>query len=299
MKMIGRSKGTTTFLVTLLVATIVLVALCGFAFNYLLAIRSRSLYAADTTALDLATKINIADRVGGVNLLEEASREIVFVSRQNCDRCDDWNMPQLNMVCNQLLENARKGHALIEPERQNQILSICKDAQTTASTYNKERSSKSNFSFFGLSCFEPEILRVELGRVFAVDSSIRDFGAIPDLSDHDRSKGYLNIKSKFYKSDINVKLPDPDSDLDFYFSSLPAYVGTTTAPPRNTNDRVFLSYGSVFANDGTKTIVPKQIPSAVQIHYRMGFAVPWDQSGTSGLGLESTGSTCGASADSK
>ncbi len=300
LKIIARrkSKGSMTFLVTLLTGIFVVVALCGIAFNFMLFLRARAQYEADARTLDFATKLNMADRVGGVNLLEEASREIVFVSRQNCNRCADLDLPQLNALSNLLLERARQGHSLIECERQNQIAAICKEAQAAARHYNKEKSGKSSLSFFDLNYLEPEILRVDLGCISAVDSSVRDLNVIPELSEHDISKGYVNQKSRLYRSGLNVKLPDPDSDLDFYFSSLPAYTKNTTSPSRNTNDAVFASYGTVFTNKQTKETLPKQIPSAVHVVYVMSVTVPWDHSGKSSIELSSTGTTSGASADS-
>ena len=287
-----------TFLVTLLTGIFVFVALCCIAFNFVLFLRARAQYEADASTLDFATKLNVADRIGGVNLLEEASREMVFISRQNCDRCADLNLPQLNALSSVLLKRARQGHSLIESERQNQIVSICADAQAAARNYNKEKCGKSSLSFLDLSCLEPEILRVDLGHISAVDSSVRDLNIIPELSNHDISKGYVNLKSRLYRSDLDVKLPDPDSDLDFYFSSLPAYTKNTTSPSRNTNDAVFATYGTVFTNKQTKLTLPKQIPSAVHVVYGMSVTVPWDHSGKSSIELVSTGTTSGASADS-
>jgi len=294
-----KSKGSTTFLVILLIGIIAFVALCGIGFNYLLFMRARAQYSADAMALNLATKINVGDRVGEFNQLQEASRELVFVSRQYCDQCNDKTFPSLTSLCNRLLDDARSAHSLVEAERQNQIITIRKEAQDAALACNKERNDNSSFAFFGVNCFEPEILRVDLGCIAKVNCNVRSLDAISDLANFDLSKGYFDKKTKLYKADINAKLPDPDADLDFNFSSLPAYIDNISAPPRNTNDRVFVPYSTVFDAGKRKNTLAKQIPSAIQVHYGMDVTVPWDQSRMSPVGMVATGSASGATADSQ
>jgi hypothetical protein len=294
-----KAKGSTSFLVSLLIGIIVFVALCGIGFNYLLFMRARAQYAADAMALNLATKINVGDRVGQFNQLQEASRELVFVSRQYCDQCNDKTFPTLTSLCNRLVEDARSAHSLVEDERQNQIVTIRKEAQDAALTCNKQRNDNRTFAFFGLNCFEPEILRVDLGRIANVSCNVRSLDAISDLANFDLSKGYFDKKTKLFKSDINAKLPESDADLDFNFSSLPAYIDKISAPPRNTNDRVFIRYNTVFDNREIKNTLAKQIPSAIQVHYGMDVIVPWDQSRRSPVGMVATGSSSGATEDSQ
>lgn len=260
---------------------------------------TRAQYVADSMALSLASEINTADRIGEFNQLQEASRELIFISRQDFDHSSNARIPDLAALCSALVENARSGHSLIEKERQNQILSIRKEVQDAVVTYNHERNKNNSFAFFGLRTFEPDILRVDLGRIAKVISNVRDLEALPELAIFDQQKGYFNKSTKLYACDTSIKLPEPDSDLDFNFSSLPAYIGKTSAPARNTNTSVFVPYGTIFA-DGKITNTPlKQIPSAIQIHYDMNVIVPWEQSNTGHIQLVSTGSASGASADSQ
>jgi len=294
-----KSKGSTVFLVSLIIGIIVFVALCAMSFNYLLLCRARAQYAADATALTLATQMNTGDRIGEINHLQEASRELIFVSRQYYDRCSDGSAPELTSLCDQLCEEARSSHSLVERERQNQITLIRKEVQDAIVAYNRQRNKSSNFALLGLQTYEPEALRVDVGHIAKVNCSARALEAIPELAMFDRDKDYVDKSSKLYKSDVNAKLPAPDSDLDFNFSSLPAYVGKTSAPSRNTNADVFVPYETIFSDGKIKNASPKQIPSAIQIFYGMNVVFPWDQSKTAPVHLVATGIASGASSDSK
>ncbi len=284
---------------SLIIGIIAFVALCGIGFNYLLFMRARTQYEADAMVLSLASKVNIGDRVGQFNELQEASRELIFVSRKYCDQCTDKTFPAFSSLSNRLLEDARSAHSLLEIERKNQISTIGKEAQDAVLACNRQRNDKSTFAFLGLNCFEPEILRVDLGRIEKVNCNVRSLDAIPDLANFDLSKSYFDKKTKLFKSDINAKLPDSDSDLDFNFSSLPAYTDNISAPPRNTNDRVFIRYCTVFEKGKIKSTSAKQIPSAIQVYYGMDVTVPWDHSKMSPIGTVATGSASGATADSQ
>jgi hypothetical protein len=294
-----KSKGSTVFLVSLVIGIIVFVALCGIGFNYLLFMRAQAQFAADAMALTMATKMNTADRIGEFNQVQEASRELVFVSRQNLDQCSDANIPDLDILCDQLLQNARSGHSLVEDERKNQISVVGKEVQEAIVAYNCERNKEGDSPFFGLQTFAPEILRVDLGRLAKVNCNVRSLDTIPELASYDTLKFYCDKTSKLYAADINAALPAPESDLEFNFSSLPAYIGKTSAPSRNTNANVFVPYGTVFAEGKIKNVSLKQIPSAVQIHYGMNVILPWDQSKIVPIRLIASGSASGASADSK
>lgn len=294
-----KSKGSMVFLVSLIIGIILVVGLCGVGFNYLLFMRARAQYAADAMALSLASKINLADRIGELNELEEASRELVFVSRQDCDQSADTGMPDLTGLCDQLLEDARSNHSLVEKERQNQILSIKKEVQQAIIASNQARKKSNNLAFFGLQIFEPEIEHVDLGRIAKVNSNVRVREAIPDLTVFDFRQSYFDKRTKLYACDLNARLPEPDLDLDFNFSSLPAYMGNMDAPARNTNAKVFVPYGTIFADGKIKDPSLKQIPSAIQIYYSMNVIAPWDPSKIVPIQLLATGSASGASLDSQ
>jgi hypothetical protein len=294
-----KSTGATVFLVSLIIGAIVFVVVCGIGFNYLLLIRARAQFEADAMAVSLASKINATDRIGEFNEMQQASRQLVFVARQDSNKCADLNLPGFSGLCAQLTDSARSGHTLVENERQNQIAVIKKEAQAAVVTYNSTRGKTSILSLFGLQVFEPEILSVDLGRIAKVNSNVRGPQAIPELAMFDKQEKYLDKTDKFYLSDINAKLPEPDKDLDFKLSSLPPYIGKTDAPTRNTNAQVFVPYGTIYADGKIKNPTITQIPSAIQIHYNMDVIIPWNQSTVTSIALISTGSASGASADSR
>jgi hypothetical protein len=294
-----KSTGATVFLVSLIIGAIVLVVLCGICFNYLLLIRARAQYQADAMALALASKINATDRIGEFNELQQASRELIFVARQDANQSCDVRVPGLAGLCAQLADNARCGHALIESERQNEISLIKKETQDAVVAYNRDRGKTSSFAFFGLQVFEPEILSVDLGGIAKVNSNVRTLEAVRELAMHDKQQAYLDKAGKFYLSNINARLPAPDKDLDFKSSSLPPFIGKTDAPARNTNNQVFVPYGTIYGDGKIKNPLITQIPSAIQIHYNLDVIVPWDQSRVTSIALVSTGSASGASADSR
>jgi hypothetical protein len=298
--MIGyrKSKGNVIFLVSLLIGIILVVVIGGMGFNQLLFMRARAEYEADAKTLSLASKINRSDRIGELNQLQEASRELIFVSRQDCQWSAAGRVPDFIGLSDQLLENARSGHSIVETERENQILSIRKQIQDEIVAYNHARTKGNIYNFFGLQVFQPEILSADLGHIAKVNSNVRTLGAIPELTAYDLHKAYVDKRTKLFTSDVNAKLSDPDTDLNFDFSSLPAYIGKTEAPARNTNADVFVSYGTIFSDEKIRNASLKQIPSAIQIRYGMDIAVPWDQSKLVPIRLVSTGSASGASSDS-
>jgi hypothetical protein len=294
-----KRRGNVIFLVSLLVGLIFLVVMCGMGFNQVLFLRGRAEYAADAQALSFASKMNFADRIGEVNELQQASRELIFNSRQDCFKCADGVLPDLNNLCYQLVDEARSGQSLLESERKNQVQLICAEAQNAILAYNRTSKQENEFAFMGLRIFQPEIARVEIGRINNVDSNVRSLGGMPGLDEFDLQKRYFDKKTKLYRGEIDAKLPEPDADLDFNFSSLPAYVGNTETAARNTNPSVFTSYGTIYSDGKIRAPLVKRIPSAIQIQSGMNVIMPWDQSKTIPITTVATGCTNGASLDSK
>ena len=161
------SQGNMTFLMVLTIGLLVLIIFCGFAFNLMLTRRSQAQYAADSLALALATNINSGNRVGQINELQEASRELVLLSRQNLDKCTDNNQA-MSGLCDELLQEARAGHELVEQERKNQIAIVCNDVNNSVKEHNRKISQKRQFYFVGFAIQDPEILRADLGRIAGV-----------------------------------------------------------------------------------------------------------------------------------
>ncbi len=263
------SRGNMTLLISLTIGLIVAIGVGGLIFNRVLLERTRSQYALDALSLSLASTINPGDRVGQVNRLEEASRELVFTSRQAVDACSSQELAGFTRVSNLLLDEARSGHALVEHERQNQISIIRKEILEAVHSYENKRDGNGALGFLTIKTKNPKVVRVDIGRIKNVDSNIESLTAIPELYEYDRQRGYVDRSSNLFKCNVDAKLPVPDSDLVFRFCALPAYVGETCSPPRNTNFDAFESFGSIFLNGVDSRAAFNEIPDALQITSNM------------------------------
>ncbi|MBZ0187256.1 MAG: hypothetical protein K8F91_13500 [Candidatus Obscuribacterales bacterium] len=297
-----QSRGNMIFLVSLTIGLVIAIGVGGLIFNRILLERTRAQYSLDALALSMASSINPGDRVGQVNRLEEASRELVFTSRQAVNACSTQEASGFTRLSNMLLNEARSGHALVENERRNQIAVIGKEVQEAVHSYENKRDKRGGLGFLSIRTNDPKIVRVDLGRIKNVDSNIESLDAIPELYEFDRNQGYVDKPSKLFKCDVSVKLPQPDSDLSFSFCALPAYVGKTCSPPRNTNVNAFKSYGSIFVNGVDTLEAFDQIPDALQITSNMDVGMASAAKNSANLATLSTVSTgvcSGASAESQ
>ncbi len=297
-----QSRGNMTLLVSLTIGLVIVIAVGGLMFNRVLLERTRAQYALDALSLSLASRINPGDRVGQVNRLEEASRELVFTSRQAVNASSSQDLSGFSRLSNLLLEEARAGHALVEKERHNQISVIRKEVLEAVRSYENKRDENGGLGFLSIKTSDPKVIRVALGRIKNVDSNIESLDAIPELYEFDRQSGYVDAPSKLYKSNLYAKLPAPDSDLSYRFCSLPAYVGKTCAPPRNTNFDAFESFGSIFVNGVETREAFNDIPDALQITSNMDVDMAdaaKKQSNLATLSAVSTGVSSGASSESE
>ncbi len=297
-----QAQGNMIFLVSLAIGVVIAIAVAGLMFNRVLLERTRAQFALDALAISLASKINPGDRVGQINRLQEASRELVFTSRQAANACSSQELSGFTRLSNMLLDEARAGHALVESERVNQVAVIRKEVLEAVHGYENTREDKGVMGFMSIQTNHPKVVRVDLGRIKNVDSNIESLDAIPELYEFDRRLGYVDIPSKLFKCDINAKLPVPDDDLTYRFCSLPAYVGKTCSPPRNTNFDAFKSFGRVFVNgvDARETL--DEIPDAIQITTSMDVDMAdaaKKQSSLATLSTVATGVCSGATSESE
>ncbi len=281
-------------LVALVTVLILAVGLIGILFSTVLSQHSRSQYDVDSLSLSLAKAINSGDRVAQMNQLVARSRELVYTTRQNTIECDQQGLAHLAPLCDQLMNEAYSSQAIVEYERNNQIQIISKEIISAAQKYNLSRSTKNNSFMPWLQTFEPEILRVDLGRIDNVQSNVKSLTAIPELADYDRRSGFVDEKSNLYKANMNARLPSPDDDLTFKFSSLPALVENTCAPPRVANFEVFKSYGTAIADSRNVMTKIDQIPQAVTVYTKMDVAFDPEALDRHSISVSSTGVTGGA-----
>lgn len=281
-------------LVALVTVVILAVGLIGILFSTVLSQHSRSQYEVDSLSLSLAKTINAGDRVAQMNQLVARSRELVYTTRQNTIECDQQGLAHLAPLCDQLMNEAYSSQAIVEYERNNQIQIVSKDIVNAAQKYNLSRNTENNSFMPWLKTFEPEVLRVDLGRIDNVQSNVKSLLAIPELADYDRRSGFVDEKSNLYKSNVNARLPSPDDDLTFKFSSLPALIDNTCAPPRIANSDVFKSYGTAIA--GSRNVMTRidQIPQAVTVFTKMDVAFDPEAEDRHSISVSSTGVTGGA-----
>jgi len=287
MSKVRKENGNMLFLVVLTAGLIVAATIFGLMFDRFLGQFTRAQSKCDALALSMANSINAGNRVGQINELVEASRELVFSSRQNMNDCLTQETAFLEPLCNQLLVESRDGYALLEGERKNQIRVIIAEIQQASLNYNSSSEATLPFGFCFLETNEPKIDNVYLGHIVDVDSNVISRNVFPALSEHDLTNAYVDRQTNLFKGDIDARLPQ-DNDLNFRICPLPANVDGSCSPARLANPDVFVSSSSIL-QDGLVApgVWPKQIPNAVQLACSMKAAFS-DKSKTE-LNLISTG----------
>jgi hypothetical protein len=276
-----------------------LIALCmmAFSFNGFLYRNGQAQYGIDALSMSLASSINEGDRVGQINELVAASRELVYTSRSQFEQCTEQEERTMESLCNQLLDEARTGQQLVEAERKNQAQIIVADLQNAAARHNQ--SAHGTFNLAWLSTEEPVIERIDIGSIQGVESSVQTTPVINKLYEYDKQTGLVNAKNYLYRANVNAKLPAGDTDLDFKLSSLPAYIDDTSAPARNTNADVFMPAICIFNHGQKLPCKIDQIPGAVQVTCSMATALGQNDFHKASVGITSTAVATGAMVGAK
>lgn len=288
-----KSTGNMLSLVVLTMGAIIALALLGLLFNTFLFQCSRAQYKVDALAINLASKINSGDRLGQMNDLVEASRELIYVADENLAQCQTQELDVLTPLCSQLLEEARRGQSLVEDERKHQIQVIVTELTEEAERYNRAAGSIDGLAMLGLKAREPLIKRIEVGYPQKLESNVRDLRMLPDLSKADAEKGNTALQSKLFRANNNARLPGLQHDLSFRFSPLAACTSGVYAPARNANLQAFVRTGTVMANGTGQPCSLEYAPSAVSIYCSMD-AVLDDRQAATTVDLNSVGITPGA-----
>lgn len=284
-------------LVVLTMGLIVAVGLLGFTFNTFLFQCTRSQYDVDALAVQLANAMNAGDRIGQMNELVEASREIVHVSQKQLEEYPPKELDLLAGLASQLDEEARAGQLAVDRERRNQIYLINHDLQQLAFKHNMSEESARAVCLGWLRARCPQVVRVEAGRIVGVDSNIKCLQVLPELDGYDNARGYLAAGSRLLKGGVNARLAPPNAGLEFKFAAVPAFVGKTCAPVRNVNSDVFQRLGTICDAGSLKAIEMDDIPSAVQIHCTMETTIGAKQEHRADVRLVSTAAAAGAASD--
>ena len=288
-----KSTGNMLSLVVLTIGAIIALVLLGLLFNTFLFQCSRAQYKVDALAINLASKINSGDRVGQMNDMVEASRELVFVCDENMQRCQSQELEVLTPLCTQLLEEARRGQGLVDDERKHQIQVIVTELTDEATKYNRSANAIDGLAMLGLKAREPLITRIDVGYVRQMESNVHDLRMLPELSKADAEKGNTAPRSKLFRSNNNARLPGLQHDLAFKFSPLSASIKGVYAPARNANLQVFVPTGTVMKNGTGQPYSPEYAPSAVSITCSMDAAMENNQAATK-VDLNAVGITAGA-----
>jgi hypothetical protein len=248
------------------IVIILVVCVIGFSFYLLLTQQERQQTVADNIALSLAKTINEGDRIGQMNNLVTLNRELVYNSRQISGATTSSDLYFCSPLAQQLLYEARSSADDIEKERENQI-EIAKAAlHYQVDNYNVNTKNAPQLHLPWWQSYDPQIYKVNLGSIAGVTSNVVHNDVFQPLTDYDTlQRHYVQKKSNLYFGNISAKLPEPDTDLDFKLTSLPAPVETTVAPARLANGEMFTPAGTIFAEGKYVPANFDQIPTAVQV----------------------------------
>jgi len=267
-------QGSMLSMTALTFGIIMFACVIAFAFYLLLSQQKRGQHETDKIAMDLAKVLNKDDRVGQINNVIARCRELVYVSRENVVRASEKGYNHLLPLANQLVEESRSSAVLVESERENQKGMSISDVKVMIENYNLKARPDSSFKLPWFESYDPAVYDVKLGYVDKVESNVENLQVIPELRDFDQTNGYIQKGSNLYKGNINARLPNPDSDLDFKLSSLPTTVEQTVAPPRLVNADVFRPAAVLFTDKefrlGKKM---DQLPSAAEVLSRMDVSI--------------------------
>jgi len=261
-------KGGMLGMVVLVGGIVIVVALVGFAVSILFTSHHRAQTQADDAALQMALLLNKNDWSGQMNNIVESARELVYTSRQDNDDILA-NNPSLAALSNRLLQEARDASVLVDEQRISLAQELGKQTQNMAAA-DRAQDKPSQFNLPWMRTESMKISDVELGYIKNVASSVQVPVALDDLKAHDLKERLANEKSLLYYANINARLPEPDDDLAFNFSSLPAAVENSVPTARLTSDAVFEKLTTVFANGENTQFKIKVLPSAVHMRALMG-----------------------------
>lgn len=236
----------------------------GLSIALLFLIHKRSQSQVDTTALSMAGALNKGDRIGELNSMTEYARELVFTSRK-CYVETNRRFPHIEPLARCLLEDARDGAHAIENERCFLRRQVTTDILRQALSANTDFKSGPQFTIPLFAADKPRITTVEIGYVKGIESNARTPSALLELENFDQESGYVQSGTRLYLANINARLPAPDCDLDFKFSSIAPSVQETTAPLRLASNAVFHNYSTVFDKGKERTYQFDAVPSAVRI----------------------------------
>lgn len=234
--------------------------------------QKRNVSKAEEQALTLAISLNGQDWVGELNNMTGFSRQLVYTSRQQANTISKQS-PQLSALAVQLLDESRRSAQIVNGEKLLLLNDLEQQLKVWTKTTNDTRNQQSGLSLPWVTSSRPAIQSVDIGYIEGIPSNVYGTSAIPGLIEFDLKQKYLNSQSRLYESGANVHLPEPDDDLHFVFSSLPAPVKGTISPARLASNDEFHKLASVMENKKTDLSNCVQLPSSVQVQSTTDVAV--------------------------
>jgi hypothetical protein len=162
-----------------------------------------------------------------------------------------------------LMNEAHDGAVLVEKERKKVSEYTTKNLRQAAGSGLS--GPNAGFTLPWVQTQAPSVGILEVGSIADVRSSVYGPDAIDELKQNDIHEKYLDKDSNLYAGNINAKLPEPDNDLAFKLSSLPAAVEQTVAPARITAPQVFVPAKTLIEEGDWQGATCDQLPSALKL----------------------------------
>ncbi len=264
-----RQSGSMLTMTLLCVGLLLATCMIGFAFYLLLSEQKRGQTEADKLALAIVKCMNEDDRIGQVNNLVVRNRELCYASRLTVNTTNNSYLSFCSPLAQQLLDEASSGSVAIDKERKTQITMQQNSIRDIVERYNMHTQNTTSFKLPWWKSYALQVFQVNGGSLKDVQSNVEHTEIYEELTDEDRRAKYIQPGSNLYMGNINAKLPQPDNNLDFKLTALPAPVEKLIAPARLANPEIF-KYGNMFF-EGGKAVKQSfdQIPTAVQVVGRM------------------------------
>ncbi len=278
------SKGSMQVLACALFAFMAMGLLIAFSYGGLFFVQNRLRASADEIALAGARKLNDQDRIGQMNNMIARSRQAVFSSRQQLEKCAA-EYPQMESLAQQILDEDRNSAALLEDQRK--ALRAVAVAEANNAMQQKFDQLKQSYSM-NLPWLKVSVAQMPtktLGKIADMQTNVLELKNIEDLEVHDASQGYIALSPglKLYKESIDAKLPATDGDLKFKLCPLAAPVEKTVSPARLVLYRKY------------KPAESDHIPTATQVQLKVKIATGLGASAETDMIAVGTASATGAS----
>lgn len=245
----------------------VLLAVIGFmmAIGFVQQTQMNSKNSAERCALDGTTTLNQGDRIGRMNNMIYASRELVFDSSQNYFETDR-TARQFGPLAKQLLDEAAEGAALVNEEQDAVIKQSLDDLrQVVGRTSNPAGLSQLQLPFFQSDA--PVIQDFSLGRVSEnTDSNVPEPSSDgnPELLDLDMRTRAIDPKTHRYYGNQELTLPG-DCSLKFKLSCLAASSDSSLRPASLIQPQHFKNMFNLVDHGKEQNVKCTYLPSAVLV----------------------------------